>query len=352
MRHSKEKNKVNFNPRWPFLFNAVIDSFDLREIELTGRQFTWANSLADPTYEKLDRALMTSEWEFKYPMVTVHALDRGVSDHAPLFLDTGDPSFTGTAKQFKMELSWLTHNEFKERVIEIWNKPVGRHNSVQHWDRKMGALKKHLRGWARHHHGMYKAQKEQLQSVVTNVDTMAETRMLSDGDRETLESARDDLIKLLREEELKFYQRAKATDVLLGDNNTRYFQMVANGKHRKKRIFSLEHEGGKIEGQQNLKGYITQFYKELFGPAEENLFSLCDRTDDIPQVSSTENEFLMAPFTEQEIRDAIFSMEHNKAPGPDGFPAEFYQHFWDVIKGDLMSMFQDLHQGVTFLYSA
>ena len=52
---------------------------------------------------------------------------------------------------------------------------------------------------------------------------MAETRTLSDGERETLESARDDLIKLLREEELKFYQRAKATDVLLGDNNTRYF---------------------------------------------------------------------------------------------------------------------------------
>ena len=104
MRHSKEKNKVNFNPRWPFLFNAVIDSFDLREIELTGRQFTWANSLADPTYEKLDRALMTSEWEFKYHMVTVHALDRGVSDHAPLLLDIGDPSFTGTANNSKWNL--------------------------------------------------------------------------------------------------------------------------------------------------------------------------------------------------------------------------------------------------------
>ena len=104
MRHSKEKNKVNFNPRWPFLFNVVIDSFDLHEIELTGRQFTWANSLADRTYEKLDRALMTSEWEFKYLMVTVHALDRGVSDHAPLLLDIGDPSFTGTANNSKWNL--------------------------------------------------------------------------------------------------------------------------------------------------------------------------------------------------------------------------------------------------------
>ena len=98
MRHSKEKNKDNFNSRWPFLFNAVIDSFDLREIELTGRQFTWANSLTDPTYEKLDRVLMTTECKIKYPMVTVHALDRGVSDHTPLLLDTGNPSFSGQAK--------------------------------------------------------------------------------------------------------------------------------------------------------------------------------------------------------------------------------------------------------------
>ena len=94
-----------------------------------------------------------------------------------------------------------------------------------------------MRGWARHHHGVYKAQKENLQTVVNNLDTMAETRLLTDGKIEQLEKARDDLIKLLREEELKFYQRAKATDVLLGDNNTKYFQMIANGKHRKKHIF-------------------------------------------------------------------------------------------------------------------
>ena len=109
----------------------------------------------------------------------------------------------------------------------------------------MGALKKHLRGWARHHHGVYKAQKENLQKVVTNLDTQAEIRNLSQGERDQLETARDDLIKLLREEELRFYQRAKATDVLLGDNNTRYFQIIANGKHRKKRIFSLEHGGNR-----------------------------------------------------------------------------------------------------------
>jgi len=48
---------------------------------------------------------------------------------------------------------------------------------------------------------------------------------------------------------------------------------------------------------------------------------------DIPQVSKEENEILMAPFNEEEVKTAVLDMEHNKAPGPDGFPAEFYQFF-------------------------
>jgi hypothetical protein len=37
-------------------------------------------------------------------------------------------------------------------------------------------------------------------------------------------------------------------------------------------------------------------------------------------------------FSENEIKEAIFKMEHSKVYGPDGFPAKFYQQFWDIIK--------------------
>jgi hypothetical protein len=43
--------------------------------------------------------------------------------------------------------------------------------------------------------------------------------------------------QLLREEELKWFPRAKTTRILKGDSNTKYFHMVANGKRRKTRIF-------------------------------------------------------------------------------------------------------------------
>src|SRR6266542_4027456 len=162
--------------------------------------------------------------------------------------------------------------------------------------------------------------------MINELDIAAEGRYLSPSEQEHIAEARDHLAHLLREEEVKFFQRAKVKDVLLGDNNTRYFQMIANGKHRKKIIYSLDHEDGKIEGQANLKGFITKFYKELFGEPEESLLTLDeDSNQDIVQVSQTENEFLTALFTKKEIKEAIFQMEHNKAPGPNGFPAEFYQ---------------------------
>jgi hypothetical protein len=71
----------------------------------------------------------------------------------------------------------------------------------------------------------------------------------------------------------------------------------------------------------------------------------------IPQVSHEENEKLMAGFREQEVKEAIFQMKHNKAPGPYCFPTEFYQIFWETIKGDLMALFKDFHEVNLLLFS-
>jgi hypothetical protein len=69
------------------------------------------------------------------------------------------------------------------------------------------------------------------------------------------------------------------------------------------------------------------------------------RTDDIPQVSVEENNFLTALYTEDEVKKAVFQMEHNKTSGPDGFPAKFHQNFWEIIKSDLLELFTFLHAG-------
>jgi endonuclease/exonuclease/phosphatase family metal-dependent hydrolase len=96
LRHPSAKNNDHYHARWSFLFNVVIDGLNLKKIQMFGRKYTWANNLATPTFEKLDRILITTEWEEKYPLTTVHALTREVSDHTPLLLNFGESSFMAT----------------------------------------------------------------------------------------------------------------------------------------------------------------------------------------------------------------------------------------------------------------
>ena len=100
---------------------------------------------------------------------------------------------------------------------------------------------------------------------------------------------------------------------------------MADGKHRKQHIYKLENDQGTVVGDVCLKSHITKYYKNLFGPPEYSGITLLeDHTLDIPQVSPEENDILISLFTESEVRNAVFQMEHNKALGPDGFSMEFY----------------------------
>jgi hypothetical protein len=84
----------------------------------------------------------------------------------------------------------------------------------------------------------------------------------------------------------------------------------------------------------------------LFGaPADSNVSLVENLNNDIPQLSPEENSILVADFSESEELEAIEQMEKNKALGPDGFPMEFFQKFWDLIKEDLMRMFRSFFSG-------
>jgi hypothetical protein len=83
-----------------------------------------------------------------------------------------------------------------------------------------------------------------------------------------------------------------------------------------------------------------------------NSFSLDESIiDNITQVSEVKNNMLVKPFSEEEVHDIVFPMEHNKAPGQDEFSTGFYKSCLDIIKEYLMALFSDFHKGNLPLYS-
>uniref|UniRef100_A0A8C5GMF3 Reverse transcriptase domain-containing protein n=1 Tax=Gouania willdenowi TaxID=441366 RepID=A0A8C5GMF3_GOUWI len=51
----------------------------------------------------------------------------------------------------------------------------------------------------------------------------------------------------------------------------------------------------------------------------------------LPQLTIEQKTTLDSPLTLQELQNALDSMSTGKAPGPDGFPAEFLKHFWSML---------------------
>ena len=163
-----------------------------------------------------------------------------------------------------------------------------------------------MRGWAKHLSGIYKVEKKRLLTLIQSLDLKAESTILPASELHAKLEAEMRLKELLREEELKWALRAKVRKIVQGDANTQFFHLIANGKHRKKRIFQLEQDEGTILGQDNLKLYITEYYKQLFGPPEDNCVSLDEsRIEDVPQLTADEKDILIAPFSEKEVFEAI-----------------------------------------------
>lgn len=79
---------------------------------------------------------------------------------------------------------------------------------------------------------------------------------------------------------------------------------------------------------------ITDYYSNIFS-SKMSESSLVVQESISPKVTSEMNQTLIAPPSSLEIKEALFSIHPDKAPGPDGFSASFYQSFWDIVGDDI-----------------
>ncbi|KAE8814708.1 retrotransposon unclassified [Hordeum vulgare] len=90
--------------------------------------------------------------------------------------------------------------------------------------------------------------------------------------------------------------------------------------------------------------HANEYYKELFGPARGDMFHLSSDTWSTEEKLSVEdNNLLTSKFTEEEVKKPLFSMDSDRAHGPDNIPAEFYKHCWDFVKNDMIKLFEAFH---------
>jgi hypothetical protein len=118
------------------------------------------------------------------------------------------------------------------------------------------------------------------------------------------------------------------------------------GEGEKNTIFSLENEDEDIKGDGDLLKHATEYHKTLFGPEINHNIPLDpELSGENEKLCADENDMLCKPFTVKEIEYALSQLEKNKAAGPDSIPIEFFQTCWDIVKDDIVELFNDFHAG-------
>nr|CAD1824258.1 unnamed protein product [Ananas comosus var. bracteatus] len=87
------------------------------------QNYTWSNMQSNPTLAKLDRFLISTDWDQLFPLTKVLAMPRITSDHSPILLSTSDRK---VRRLFRFEEVWLSREDFCALVPVWWTEvPTG-----------------------------------------------------------------------------------------------------------------------------------------------------------------------------------------------------------------------------------
>ena len=88
---------------------------ELVDIHLHGRRYTWSNERRSPTMVRLDRALVSLDWEAMHPDCHLQALSSDASDHCPLLMQT--QLSIQYMRRFHFESFWPKMLGYQEAVV-------------------------------------------------------------------------------------------------------------------------------------------------------------------------------------------------------------------------------------------
>ncbi|CAN6253863.1 unnamed protein product [Urochloa humidicola] len=337
-RTPEDKNNSNFHATEANLFNETLHALGLIELPLLDRAYTWSNKREIPTLVRLDRAFINLSWDEHYPNSTLLSLTRFTSDHVPLKLTVS--TTIPRSQLFRFENSWLVSPLFRQAMVDTVRGPPP--NQAQpSFMRHLKKCRRSCRLWAKRR-GPIQQRESDTKTLVTALDLLEECRPLTSAEL-ALRRVGADALNMIAKEKLSIWrQRFSIKVVIQGDENTRFFHASATQRRRKNYISMLESDGHEHTSHDSKATILHDFYHSLLGSPLPSAWNFSLST--LYPTFSIDGEALSTPFTRDEIRSALFAMDANASPGPDGFGPSFYKAFWSELEPRVLTLFDQFYR--------
>ncbi|KAL2246082.1 UNVERIFIED_CONTAM: hypothetical protein Sindi_2876400 [Sesamum indicum] len=259
-------------------FNTRILEAGLIPLPMQGEWFTWYNcsTTARSLWKRLDRILINDRWLARFPTSSYHSLTPRTSDHSPLVLQ-GDTQQHNGGGMFRFDNYLARSPDFIPNVQNIWHhEVVGIPMSAV--TRKLKALKP-----------VFRLQRRNKGDLTLNVQL---AKSFLDEAQQLVSSDRQNELYLLLEHccRIIYAKAAKLEQIML--------QQRAKMQWMK-------------DGDQCFPGFLSPWARHC--------------------ITDEEASHLLLPFSPDDVKQALFDIAEDKAPGPDGYSSGFFKAAWPVV---------------------
>jgi hypothetical protein len=174
---AEDKNNENLNRAMMGRFRRFVNDYELKEIPLLGRRYTWSNEREAPTLVKLDRVLCTTDWEDMFPDCILQSQATQISDHCPLVLGLTEGGHG--KKRFHFESFWTKLPGFHDVVENSWAQEVNATCPTERISLKLKRLTKALQSWSQKKVGHIKTQLGLSRGILHQLEIAQDSRILT-----------------------------------------------------------------------------------------------------------------------------------------------------------------------------
>ncbi|KAL9675743.1 hypothetical protein QQ045_003949 [Rhodiola kirilowii] len=315
-------------------FRQCLEDCGLMDVCFIGETFTYSNRRRGD-YEvkaRLDRFVANCGWRTAFPQAVVKHGFVNSSDHCPIVLLVDGEMYRRNKSLLRFEPMWLRHKEFKDVVKDAWRS----HSSGLSLSEKLERCMEDLNQWGTSTFGSVKKKIKDLKENIQCIRAGPRTEEMASLEAKLSE----ELDEWLEREELWWRQRSRAEWLKNGDRNTSYFHAKDSQRRRRNYISRFKNSSGEFcDSGSRIAHIITSYFSDIFLSRVVNQDASWDHQfEGIPKLVTKEmNDMLMAPFTEGEVKRALFQMHPTKAPGLDGFSVIFYQSNWSIVGQDVVN---------------
>ncbi|CAA7057124.1 unnamed protein product [Microthlaspi erraticum] len=305
--HSKRKERAEgtFGD-----FRVFLSQCDLYDVPYSGNPLSWRGvRYSHLVHCRLDRALSNGLWADLFPYSRSLYLEFEGSDHRPL-LSLLEPHMKKKRGIFRYDRSLNENEEIKVIIEKAWNS-----SSRATVEQRISTCRREISRWNHKH-------QQNSQKIIKEEKQKLEEAMSSSVlNQEVIAEINQKLKSAYQKEEEYWRQRSRTLWLALGDRNSGYFHAVTRGRRTINKLAVIEdNEGTAISS--NCVDIVNQAIQ--------------------PCITPETNEVLITDPSPEEIKEALFSINPDKAPGPDGFSACFFQKNWLVMGPNITTEIQEI----------